>query len=185
MSSTLLPTTTTMTASALMRNNSLPDFGLQDLRNRSLLLKRETSPILPPRSAKSSRPAEGISAPPSGKNSLNQACPEDTTSPIDPVTKLTAELPEQLMGIQESSSKFKKYRNFLCSLWIGYTLLPIEYEYIPNIDQLRAIDKLIETIYSKKEVRKVVKERLGWDWERLSNMYVSCALDRTNKLAFA
>ena len=58
------------------------------------------------------------------------------------------------MGIQKSSSKFKRYRNLLCSLWIGYTLLPIKYEYIPNIDQLRAIDTLIETIYSKKRSPK-------------------------------
>lgn len=50
--------------------------------------------------------------------------------------------------------------------------ITIKFEYIPNIDQLSAIFKLNMVVYSEDTFRTAVREKLGWDWERVFKMYV-------------
>ena len=116
----------------------------------------------------------------SSLSSLEQAALAETSSPVPAVTDPCDEHPENLISITGSSSKYKGYRDFLCALWTGDPSITAKFEYIPNIDQLRAIFKLIKVVYSDRTFRTAVREKLGWDWEHVFRMYVSCALDRTN-----
>ena len=116
----------------------------------------------------------------SSLSSLEQAAPADSASAAPAVIDSCDEYPENLISITGISGKYDGYRDFLCALWTGDPSITAKFEYIPNIDQLRAIDKLAELVYSDRTFRTAVREKLGWDWEHVFRMYVSCALDRTN-----
>ena len=168
MSSTPLPTTTMTSVVHGNCNNPRFPFGIKDQQKHLPWPKHDTSPSLSPCQAKSVRLQKGSSF--SSLPSLNQARPELTKSPTAVEIKPSAEYPAQLLSTRENNPNNERYRESLYSQWTGNPRITAKFEYIPNIDQLRAIKNLVDVVYSVKTVRSDVREKLGWDWKRVSQV---------------
>ena len=166
---TPLSTITTMTSvfSGNFHNSRFP-FGIKDQQKHLPWPKHDTSPSPSPRQAKSIHLEKDPSF--SSFPNFDQARRVVIKSPTVVEAKPSAEHPEQLLNTQETTYRNKMYRESLYSQWTGNPRITTKFEYIPNIDQLRAIDKLADVVFSVKTVRSDVKEKLGWDWKRVSQV---------------
>ena len=167
--STPLSTITTMTSvvSGNFHNSRFP-FGIKDQQKHLPWPKHDTSPSPSPRQAKSIHLEKDPSF--SSFPNFDQARRVVTKSPTVEESKPSAQHPEQLLNTQETTYRNKMYRESLYSQWTGNPRITAKFEYIPNIDQLGAIDKLADVVFSMKTVRSDVREKLGWDWKRVSQV---------------
>ena len=165
-----------MTAKLMNARDPLSLHG--SLNKKKWMLKHGNSSTLPLPQAKSPRQEDRST---SSLSSLNQARTDDTVSLASAIGKPPAEHLAHIKSTQESPWIVHEYRKVVYSQWMGHPLITAKFEYIPNIDQLRAIDKLAELVYSEDAFRTAVDEKLGWDWKRVLNMYVSYVLDQTNR----